>query len=73
MAKDATAGEPLTSHAEKPPVSSQEAVASTQVEDSKATGGRRSSVALNVIENPLTVGSSFRPSSRHYPCFKVGK
>ena len=60
MAKDATAAEPTASHGEKP-VSSQEAVVSTQVEDPK-TSGRRSSVALNVIENPLTVGSSSRPS-----------
>lgn len=71
MAKDATAVEPAVSHGEKP-VSAQEAVSSTQ-EDLKtedagvANGGRRSSVALNIIENPLTVGSSFtfRPPS-HY-------
>ncbi|EAQ90661.1 hypothetical protein CHGG_02596 [Chaetomium globosum CBS 148.51] len=52
MAKDATAADPPASHIEKP-VSSEEAVVSTQ-EDPKATGDRRSSVALNVIENPLT-------------------
>jgi hypothetical protein len=71
MAKDATAAEPPATHAEKP-VSSQEAVVSTQVEDSKATGGRRNSVALNVIENPLTVGlSSFWLFFHHSPCFEV--
>jgi sugar porter (SP) family MFS transporter len=59
MAKDATAAEPTASHGEKP-VSVHEAVSSTQEdlpktkEAAASTGGRRSSVALNVIENPLT-------------------
>ena len=66
MAKDATAADPPASHIEKP-VSSEEAVVSTQ-EDPKATGDRRSSVALNVIENPLTVGSYPLPVTPNCNC-----
>lgn len=71
MAKDAAAVEPAVSYGEKL-VAAEEPVSSTQedlkTEEAAATkGGRRSSVALNVIENPLTVRSSFRPPSHHCP------
>ena len=75
MAKDATADEAQTAHDEKIGVS--RVPQSSPQEDLKtdvapgSTSGRRKSVALNIVQNPLTVGSGRSPATAisPFPCF----
>lgn len=68
MAKDATVDQAVTSHDETAVTKNEPLVGGDLKTDevsaaAAAAGGRRQSVALNIVENPLTVGRPLVPFS----------